>query len=368
MSRLYIRQTVLPQIGFAGQEKLRKARVLIIGAGGLGCPALAYLAAAGVGTVGVCDEDVVDVTNLHRQILFGVDDIGKQKAVVACAKLQRQYPAIIANPHKERLTAKNAEALVSAYDVVLDCTDNFETKFLLNDVCRDLKKTIIQASVYQFEGQLTASFADGGGQCLRCLWTQTPEAGCVGSCTESGVMGATVGMFGSLQAMEAIKAICGIPSDLHDNMVLFDLLALESRKIRRKVSRSCTLCGEQSRMDFHPTTKAQPAEVDSSSDWQLDILDMSSSELARFVVVDIREPSEDPSHVLQSLLRLAVTSMPLSMLELDSLELNRQKDYLFICQRGRRSDDLVARLRQRGYTNAFSLVGGVEAVRRKFIA
>lgn len=361
-SELYSRQMMLPQVGLAGQVSLKAGRVLLVGAGGLGSSALLYLAGAGVGTIGICDGDLVDVSNLHRQILYGVDDIGSQKAKVACQKIHAQYPFVNPVCYPLTLIAENADEFVNQYDVIVDCSDNFATKFLLSDVCARLRKTLIQSSVYQFEGQLSASFADGSGQCLRCLWRDTPEAGCVGTCTDSGVLGATVGAFGSLQASEAIKALCGITSELGENMVLFDLLGLSMRKIKAKRDKNCSACGlDRPAVDFAP-----PAMT--IDEWQRDILEMSSGDLASYELVDIREPNEDPSQLLRSLLRLEIAQRPLSDFDLENAKLSEQKQYLFICQRGARSDMLVKSLRSRGLDNVFSLKGGVEAVRRKYIA
>lgn len=351
----YARQTILPEIGAVGQRKLRDAKVLIVGMGGLGCPAAIYLAAAGVGTIGICDSDTVEVSNLHRQVLFGAFDVGSSKADSAAVQLVQNYPTIKFLSINERLTQSNVNSAIEPYDVVLDCSDNFETKFLLSDACRGAKKTVIQASVYQFEGQLTACYADGSGQSLRELWGQTPEAGCVGTCTDSGVIGATVGVFGSLQALEAIKIICGIDSELRRHVVLFDLITLSTRKIRVKAK------------DNTSSAAQQPIDM-SVPDWRIDALSMSSSELRQFELIDIRELSEDSSQLLAGLLRKEVVRIPLSTLDVDNPRLNRDKQYLFICQRGMRSDNLVAALRARGFNNAYSLAGGVEAVRRKFIA
>ncbi len=359
---LYSRQMMLPQMGISGQERLKAGRVLLVGAGGLGSSALLYLAGAGVGTIGICDGDRVDVSNLHRQILYGVNDIGAKKAALASEKIKAQYPFITTVCHPLAIFAGNAEELVKQYDVIVDCSDNFETKFLLSDVCRKLRKTLIQASVYQFEGQLSASFADGSGQCLRCLWKETPEAGCVGTCTDRGVVGATVGAFGSLQASEVIKALCGINSELGENIVLFDLLGLSLRKIKVKRDQNCSACDEDRQtMDFSPMQETL-------HDWKLDILEMSSSDLAGYELVDIRESNEDPGQILRSLLRTDVVQMPLSTVDVESTQLSVQKQYLFICQRGVRSDNLVVALRSRGFDNVYSLAGGVEAVRRKYIA
>lgn len=356
-AEVFDKQIILSEIGVDGQARIQAARVLVVGAGGLGCPALTYLAAAGVGTLGICDGDIVDVSNLHRQVLFGPGDVGARKASAAVARLSAQYPLSRFVAHE----SKFAVELLEEYDVVLDCTDNFETKFLLNEACRQAGKDLIAASVYKFEGQLSASFAGGAGQCLRCLWPETPEAGCVGTCTDGGIIGATVGIFGSLQAMEAIKAICGMASELREHVVLFDLMSLAMRRLKVKRDRACEL------HDAIPQAQ-NVVEAKMNSKWSLDPLDMTPSEFGTYELIDIRELDEDPSRLIGALLRREVRNVPLSTIDVSNPGLDHQKQYLFICARGGRSDKLVAQLRARGYTNAYSLSGGLEALRRKFIA
>ena len=351
--QVFARQMVLPQIGERGQRKLRDAKVLIVGAGGLGCPAALYLAAAGVGLIGLCDADRVELSNLHRQVLFGPDDVGQPKASLAIDKLALQYPMTKFIAYEGLFTPES----VLGYDVVLDCTDNFEAKFEIADACRESQKDLIQASVYQFEGQLLGSFADGDGQCLRCLWTQQPEVGCVGNCAETGIVGATVGVFGSLQAMEAIKVICGIPSDLRTHIMFLDLMSLSTRRVKVKTDVCCPV---------HGTVEEAPSMP--PVDWKLDPLEMSRQEFKSFELIDIREADEDPSGLIASLLSRAVRSVPLSTIDVEQPGLDSSKQYLFICARGGRSDNLVAELRGRGHTNTFSLAGGLQALRRKFIA
>jgi adenylyltransferase/sulfurtransferase len=360
--KVFARQMILPQIADRGQQKLRDARVLIVGAGGLGCPAALYLAAAGVGTIGVCDGDRVELSNLHRQVLFGVDDVGHPKANIAVRKLAAQYPLTRFAAHDALFKPE----LLRDYDVVLDCTDNFEAKFEISDACREGGKTVIQASVYQFEGQLTASFSDGDGQCLRCLWTDPPESGCVGNCAETGIVGATVGTFGSLQAMEAIKFICGMNSDLRTHVVFFDLLSLSTRRVKAKIDPRCIVHGTP--VAAAPSEKRGAAVMQEPVEWKLDPLEMSRQEFKSFELIDIREPDEDPSGLIASLLSRAVRSVPLSTIDIENPGLDTSKQYLFICARGGRSDNLVAKLRERGYANTFSLSGGLQALRRKFIA
>lgn len=364
---LYSRQMILPQIGRAGQARLKESKVLVVGAGGLGSIALTYLAAAGVGTVGICDRDLVEISNLHRQVLFGADDIGQSKAPLAAAELQRKYPFIKVVPLVAELTANNAVDMLSAYDLVLDCSDNFDTKFALNDACIAQGKPLLQASVYQYEGQLSMRLPDGEGQCLRCLWPTPPRAECIGSCSDVGVLGSVVGVVGAMQATEAIKFICDIPSDVTSHVLFIDLLSFGVSKVKRTKLDGCTTCGAAP-AGINPDHFDFSVPSEHVGEWELDILDMSGSELQSFEIVDIREAEEDPSHLLRSLLRRELIHLPLSSIDISEPALVPTKNYLFVCQKGMRSGKLVAALRARGFKNAFSLVGGVEAVRRKFIA
>ena len=367
LEALYSRQMILPQIGQAGQKRLKESKVLVVGAGGLGSAALTYLAAAGVGKIGICDKDRIEVSNLHRQVLFGTPDIGQSKARLSADELRRKYPFIDIAPLAVELNVRNVVEVISSYDLILDCSDNFETKFALNDACIAQGKALLQASVYQYEGQLSMRLLDGDGQCMRCLWPTTPKPDCIGTCADVGVLGSVVGVLGSMQATEAIKFICDIPSDSTSHVLFIDLLSFEIRKVKRKKLDGCTTCGAAP-SGINPDHFDFSVPSDQASDWELDILDMSGSELQSFEIIDIREPEEDPSNLLRALLRRELIQLPLSKIDLSEPELVPGKNYLFVCQKGMRSGKLVAALRARGFKNAFSLVGGVEAVRRKFIA
>lgn len=241
----YARHIVLPEVGGVGQEKLLNARVLVIGAGGLGAPLLMYLAAAGVGMLGVVDDDDVDLSNLQRQVIHATDAIGMPKVGSAGRTVQAINPEITFVPHQTRLTAANAAALIDQYDLVADGSDNFETRFLVNDACHLAGKTLVSAAILRFEGQI-ATFRSGLGQgdpCYRCLYREAPAPGLVPSCSEGGVLGALAGAVGSLQAIEVLKEIMGIGDSLAGWLLIYDALSSEVRKMKLPRDTECPLCG-----------------------------------------------------------------------------------------------------------------------------
>jgi len=213
----------LVEVGQSGQQLLNSASCLVVGAGGLGAPALLYLAAAGIGNLGICDGDVLEMSNLHRQPIYNVKDLGKSKALLASKKLLELNPQIKVNAHTSHLSEKNVEKILSAYEMVIDCTDNFKTKFLINDAAYLFQKPLVRASIYQFEGQIQTYLPKRMDACLRCLWEETPREGCVGTCQEVGVIGPVPGYFGMLQAMEAIKYFLGMET-LKAHEILFSNL------------------------------------------------------------------------------------------------------------------------------------------------
>lgn len=242
----YARHIVLPEVGGVGQEKLLNARVLVIGAGGLGAPLLMYLAAAGVGTLGVVDDDHVDLSNLQRQVIHATGDIGTPKIASAGQTVHGINPEITFVPHGERLTAVNATALIDQYDLVADGSDNFETRFLVNDACHLAGKTLVSAAILRFEGQI-ATFRSGlgdGEPCYRCLYREAPAPGLVPSCSEGGVLGALAGAVGSLQAVEVLKEIMGIGDSLAGWLLIYDALSSDVRKMKLPRDSACPLCGD----------------------------------------------------------------------------------------------------------------------------
>lgn len=237
----YSRQLVLPQIGKSGQEKLANARVLIVGMGGLGCPAAQYLAAAGVGRLGLVDHDTVQVSNLHRQILYGEADLGLVKVLVAERRLLQLNPHLQIETFTEKFTAENAVRLALNYDLLLDCTDNFSARDAINAYCVQAKKPNVFASLYRFEGVLTVFDRNAGAGCYRCLYGESPEA--IQNCSEAGVIGVLPGIMGAMQALEAIKIITGAGEVLNRHTLVYDGLNQTARKFLREEKTGCPVCG-----------------------------------------------------------------------------------------------------------------------------
>lgn len=242
----YARHIVLPEVGGVGQEKLLSGKVLIIGAGGLGAPLLLYLAAAGIGTLGVVDDDVVDLSNLQRQVIHATTNIGVPKVESAATTIAAVNPEVKFQPHHVRLTSENVFDLIEGYDIIADGSDNFETRFLVNDACHLGGKTLVSGAILRFEGQI-ATFKSHMGEdypCYRCLYREPPPAGMVPSCSEGGVLGALAGTVGSMQATEVLKEVMGIGTSLSGSLMLYDALETEFRKISLKRDSDCPLCGD----------------------------------------------------------------------------------------------------------------------------
>jgi len=244
--RRYSRQIVLPNVGGKGQRRLLEAKVLLIGAGGLGSPAGLYLAAAGVGTLGIIDFDVVDISNLHRQILHATKDIGRPKTISAAETIRAINPDVRMMTHQEKLTSENALEVFSQYDVIVDGSDNFPAKYLANDACVLLRKPLVFGAVFQFDGQ-TSVFLPGSGPCYRCIFPEPPPPGAVPSCQEAGVFGAVPGVIGCIQAVETIKLILGLGASLAGRLLIFDALMMDFTDVKLERNPDCPVCGD------HPT-------------------------------------------------------------------------------------------------------------------
>ena len=242
----YSRQILLPTVGGKGQEKLLAAKVLIAGAGGLGSPIAAYLAGAGVGTLGIVDSDAVELNNLHRQIIFSTDDIGRKKAEVAAERLSRVNPDIKIKPYVMRLTSENVMEMIRDYDIIVDGTDNFPTRYLMNDACVLAKKPLIHGAFFRFEGQAMV-IKPREGPCYRCLFSEPPPPGSVPSCQEAGVLGALSGVIGLIQATETLKLILGIGEPLVGKLIIFNALEMNFRRVKVPRDPNCPVCGD------HPT-------------------------------------------------------------------------------------------------------------------
>jgi adenylyltransferase/sulfurtransferase len=357
----YSRHLIMPEVGVDGQRKLKAARVLCIGAGGLGAPAAMYLAAAGVGTLGLVDFDTVDASNLHRQIIYGTDDIGRRKLEAASARLAAINPDLTIVEHETALTSKNAMAILKDYDVILDGTDNFQTRYLVNDACVLLGKPNAYGSIFRFDGQASV-FAFPGGPCYRCLYPEPPPPGLVPSCAEGGVLGVLPGVIGIIQATEAIKLILGTGQPLVGRLLLYDALQMRFRELKLRRDTECPVCGD------HPTihelidydafcgiTPPAPATAQSG------IPEVTPEELKAQLdrgddvfVLDVREPNEF------QICRIAgSTLIPLGELAQRTGELDRNREMVVHCKMGGRSAKAVALLQERGFTKVRNLKGGI---------
>ncbi len=330
----YSRQQILSEVGHVGQARLRNARVLVIGAGGLGVPVLSYLAGAGIGTLGVMDGDALEPSNLHRQTIYALADVGRAKALLASERLRALNPEVDVRPYVEQATLETLPGIAGGYDIIVDCTDNFTARFLINDVSVRLRKTAVLASVYQYEGQLQV--VDEGSACLRCLWPDGTRDGTVGNCAEAGVLGPVPGVLGSLQALEVMKVILGIDSPARGGVILVDLRSLESRRLATRKELDCP-----QHCDAPSLTEA----TDLSIAVTLPTLD--------WTVLDVREMTE----VAEQPLPCASVHVPLARLLDDPSQLPDGVRYLCVCSRGVRSLAAARALRRAG-REAASLANG----------
>lgn len=351
--RRYSRHTLLPEFGLTGQEKLRAARVLMVGLGGLGSPSAMYLAAAGVGTLGLVEFDVVDESNLQRQIIHGTSDVGRTKLASATDRLREINPHVTIEPHAAAFDASNALALVSAYDLVVDGTDNFSTRYLVNDACVLAGRPNVYGSVFRFEGQ-AAVFAAPGGPCYRCLHPEPPPAGLIPSCAEAGVLGVLPGLIGVIQATEAIKLITGIGEPLIGRFLLYDALRMRMREITLQRDPECPVCGDA------PTIRelvsydltCEPVLTDAMT---VDELKAWRDSGTRHTLLDVREPSELAICAIDGSLRI-----PMAQVAERLAILPKDEPIVVHCKMGGRSAQVTAQLRARGY-DARSLTGGILA-------
>jgi sulfur-carrier protein adenylyltransferase/sulfurtransferase len=361
--RRYARHIMLPEVGLEGQKKISTTRVLCIGAGGLGSPIAMYLAAAGIGRLGLVDFDVVDESNLQRQLLHGTGDVGRPKTESARDTLHDLNPNVEVALHRERLTSANALDLIRPYDIVVDGTDNFPTRYLTNDACVLLKKPNIYGSIYRFEGQASVFAPHLGGPCYRCLYPEPPPPGTVPSCAEGGVLGVLPGVIGCIQATEILKLAAGIGTPLLGRLLVYDALDLKFRELRLRRDPQCPICGEKPTIteliDYHqfcgtphnPMTAMHPDEV-SVHDLKQALDDCTLG----IKVVDIREPNEYAAAHIPG-----VMFLPLSELQLRLDELDPNETYYIHCRSGGRSMRLVHFLKENGFKNVKSVAGGIHA-------
>jgi adenylyltransferase/sulfurtransferase len=345
----YARQVTLAELGPAGQAKLRASSVLIIGAGGLGSPAALYLAAAGIGTLGLVDFDRVDATNLHRQILYGTSSIGRPKLDAARERLHDLNDEVRVITHDARLSSENALEILRDYDVILDGTDNFATRYLVNDACKLLGKPNVYGSVFRFEGQVSV-FSTREGPCYRCLYPTPPPPHLVPNCAEGGVLGVLPGVIGTLQATEAVKLITGIGESLAGRLLLFDALHATFRTMRLR--RRCE--------EHDPITQLIDYEEFCSPMQEREITPSQVNEKrAELVLVDVREPNEwDAGHVEGAI------HIPLSQVPQRMNEIPKDRDVVMICRSGGRSGRAQEYLLQNGYSRVQNMTGGMQRWQR----
>ena len=345
----YNRQIILPEIGVEGQQKLLNARVLVIGAGGLGCPILQYLVAAGVGNIGIVDADVVSISNLHRQILYTVADVGKQKVTVAKAHLSNQNPAVKIDVYPVMLHSSNALEIFQPYDFVIDGSDNFATRYLVNDACVISKKAFISGSIFKFEGQISV-FNYQNGPTYRCLYPEPPTAGSVPNCSEIGVIGALAGIIGTMQAAEAIKIITGAGEVLSGKLLLFDMLTMRSQIVKFKAIESNKEVKEL--IDYQEFCGDFP--LDSMQNMDAKTLQSWIDEQRDFQLIDVRNPYEFEQD------NIGGKNIPLDDLIESMAQLDLQKPIVFCCQTGLRSAKALEMLVKEGIEgNFYTLSDGI---------
>ncbi len=363
--RRYSRHLIMPEVGMAGQKKLKQAAVLLIGTGGLGSPAAMYLAAAGVGRLGILDYDVVDASNLHRQIVHGEATVGEKKVDSAKKRLADINPHIEVVTYDTLINAENALDIIKDYDIVADGTDNFPTRYLINDACTLLKKPNVYASIFRFEGQLSIFDAENG-PCYRCLYPEPPPPGLVPSCAEGGVLGILPGVLGVLQATEVVKLILGSGDSMVGRLLLFDALAMSFRELKLRKDPNCCLCGPQptvTELIDYQAFCGMPQhdhEPDPDEDKDLEDYDITPMQLkerlamSEFRLVDVREKHEwEICHINGAEL------CPLGDIEKQAEGWNKQDDIVLYCKSGGRSRKAMMMLERAGFTRLLNLDRGI---------
>ena len=362
----YSRHLIMPEVGVEGQRKLKAASVLLVGAGGLGSPLGLYLAAAGVGTIGIVDYDVVDETNLQRQLLHGTADVGRPKLDSARDRIRDVNPHVRVETHATRLTSDNALEILEPYDIVIDGTDNFPTRYLVNDACVLLGKPNVYGSIFRFEGQVSV-FDARHGPCYRCLFREPPPPGMVPSCAEGGVLGVLPGIIGSMQTLEAIKLILGKGDPLIGRFQIFDALEMSWREVRLQRNPDCPVCGDeptQTELIDYEVFCGVAADEDAVATDD-DVPAMTVAELKErldrgdeITIIDVREPHEwDIVNLEEHGARL----IPLGELPRRLDELDPSDEIVLQCRSGARSADALRRLREEGFEHLWNLEGGILA-------
>jgi adenylyltransferase/sulfurtransferase len=357
----YSRHLIMPEVGVEGQKRLKAASVLLVGAGGLGSPLGLYLAAAGIGRLGLVDFDVVDFSNLQRQVLHGTTDVGRPKLLSARDRLQAINPEVRIDLHETRLSSANALQILGNYDIIIDGTDNFPTRYLVNDACVLLGKPNIYGSIFRFDGQASV-FYPGKGPCYRCLYPEPPPPGEVPSCAEGGVLGILPGLIGCIQATEAVKLIIGQGSPLVGRLILYDALEMQFREFKVRRNPRCPICGD------NPTIKAlidyeqfcgvrgEPSPVAAGAEITVEELKARLDRGDDLFILDVR------NHEEYQICRLeGSTLIPLPTLPQRVGELDRNREMVVHCKSGMRSQRAIAYLRTQGFTRMSNLKGGILA-------
>jgi adenylyltransferase/sulfurtransferase len=359
----YRRHLILPEIGLEGQRALLDARVLLIGAGGLGCPTAQYLAAAGIGTLGIVDFDVVDASNLHRQVLYGTRDVGRPKVEVASERIAAMNPDVVVESHPVALTSENALGLFTEYDVIVDGTDNVPTRYLTNDACVLLGKPNVHGSIFRFDGQATV-FDARHGPCYRCLYPEPPPPGAVPSCAEGGVLGVLPGLIALIQATETVKLVTGAGDPLYGRLLQYDALRMEFHEFRLKKDAACPVCGATPEItaliDYEgfcgvPVAAGPEVEVAAVSAHDVAARRAAGEEL---LLLDVRDEDEWEKARIEG-----AKLIPLKRLgeRIAELEAWREKSVVVHCHHGPRSEKACALLAGAGFTRVENLTGGIEA-------
>jgi molybdopterin/thiamine biosynthesis adenylyltransferase/rhodanese-related sulfurtransferase len=358
----YSRHLIMPEVALDGQKQLKAAKVLTVGTGGLGSPLALYLAAAGVGTIGIVDFDVVDESNLQRQIIHGTSDVGRPKVESAYDRLEDINPNVEVRVHEEALTSENALEIFEDYDVIVDGTDNFPTRYLVNDACVLLGKPNVYGSIFRFEGQASVFYAEEG-PCYRCLYPEPPPPGLVPSCAEGGVLGILPGAIGTIQATETVKLILGIGEPLIGRLLLYDALGMSFREMKLRKDPNCPVCGESPTVtglidyqEFCGIPQAQAAEERNG------VPEITVGELKSKLdngddinVLDVREPHE------YEFANIGVRLIPLGELPQRLVELDRDENFAIHCKTGARSAKAVKLLQGAGFENVYNVKGGITA-------
>ncbi len=364
--RRYSRHLIIPDVGMTGQKRLKNAKVLCVGAGGLGSPALMYLAAAGVGTLGIVEFDVVDESNLQRQIIHGQSDIGRPKAESARDSVLEINPYVQVNLHADRLDSSNVFELFSQYDLIVDGTDNFATRYLVNDACVLLGKPYVWGSIYRFDGQASVFWAEHG-PCYRCLYPEPPPPGMVPSCAEGGVLGVLCASIGSIQVTEAIKLLTGVGETLLGRLMVYDALEMTYRQVRIRKDPNCAVCGDHATVTelidyeaFCGTISDEAAEAARNSTISVTdlkrMLDARDAGEEDFVLIDVREPNEFEIVSIDG----AILIPKGEFLDGSALEkLPSDRRIVLHCKVGGRSAEALAVVKGAGYADAIHVGGGI---------